>query len=157
MLFRLIILISTVIALGANGLARQNSPPAGFMPVKYCDLIKHPEEYDGKQVMIEASYRYMFEVQELFCLSCRERGKTWLEFGFDVDEKSHKALKKGPNNQGTLNGTFFGTFHSSGGRFGDGGYSFKLDLKYVYKVEVISKEGWDPKKLSNIKLEKLCQ
>ena len=39
--------------------------------VSFCDLIKDPGKFDGRAVTLKASYRYGFEWQELFCVSCK--------------------------------------------------------------------------------------
>src|SRR4051812_43393690 len=67
--------------------------------VSYCDLIKNPELYDGKEVTFRGTYRYGFEWSELYCLQCRGIGKTWLEIG-NTTKKTQKILKRLPRNDG---------------------------------------------------------
>jgi hypothetical protein len=130
---------------------------AGYMPVSYCELIRHPKEYDGKNIAVRATYRYGFEWQEMFCMRCRDDGKTWLEFGTDTPAGVRRALGKAPRHQGTLNATFYGTFRGSKGPYGDGGYAFRFDVKAVKGVETVSKDGWAPERLSASEQQKLCQ
>jgi hypothetical protein len=130
---------------------------ASYTPVSYCELIRHPAEYDGKRVAVRATYRYGFEWQELFGLKCRDTGKTWLEFETETAATVRRALSKAPQHQGTLNATFYGTFRGTKGPYGDGGYPFRFDVKSVRAVEVVSKDGWAPERLSASEQQKLCQ
>jgi hypothetical protein len=132
----------------------QNS--LGALPVEYCDLIKNPEVYDGKEVTLRATYRYGFEWQEIYCLECRNLGKTWLEI-WDLTKKSKKILKKFPKNDGTINAIFTGIFQSSKGPFGDGGYRYRFLLKEISQAELVTKSGADPNALAKNEKEKLCQ
>ncbi|HKS30533.1 MAG TPA: hypothetical protein VJS44_22095 [Pyrinomonadaceae bacterium] len=123
--------------------------------VTYCDLVRNPEKYDSKEVTVRATYRYGFEWQEMFCLECREIGKTWIEFK-DIAPDVKAQLRKLPKHQGTINAVFTGTFQSSNGPFGDGGYSFRFIVKAVSRIEVISKDGWTPNKLPLDAQKKIC-
>jgi hypothetical protein len=129
----------------------------GYQPVSYCELMRHPKEYDGKSVAVRTTYRYGFEWQEMFCVKCRDQGKTWLEFAAETSSAVRRALGKAPRHQGTLNATFFGTFRGTKGPYGDGGYAFRFDLRSVKGVEVVSKNGWTPERLSANEQKKLCQ
>ena len=51
---------------------------------------------------------------------------------------------------------FTGTFHSSKGPYGDGGYRFRFDVKAISSIEVVSKEGWDPEHLPAESRKKVC-
>ncbi|MFN3330192.1 MAG: hypothetical protein ACK419_04620 [Pyrinomonadaceae bacterium] len=126
------------------------------MIVEFCDLVKNPGKYDGKEVTVRATYRYGFEWQEIFCLGCRDVGKTWLEIG-DITKKSKKVLKKFPKDDGTINALFTGTFESSKGPYGDGSYRFRFVLKEISQVEVVTKSGADPKQLPDDKQKKVCR
>lgn len=68
-----------------------------------------------------------------------------------------RALSKAPQHQGTLNATFYGTFRGTKGPYGDGGHPFRFDVKSVRAVEVVSKDGWAPERLSASEQQKHCQ
>lgn len=137
----------------ALGQENNNNP----MTVEYCALVRNPEKYDGKEVTVRATYRYGFEWEEMFCLDCRDKGKTWLEIDDDeVTAKSRKILKKFPKDAGTVNAVFTGTFESSKGPFGDGGYRFRFVLKSISQAEVVTKSGWDPEQLPTDMRKKVC-
>src|SRR5258706_4902408 len=106
--------------LRSQALAMETSPEQDYLHVAYCDLVRNPAGYDGKKVSVQATYRYGFEWQEIYCVECRASAKTWLEFPGDPPTQIKKALKGVPQYQGTLNATFRGVFHSCGS-FGDGG------------------------------------
>ncbi len=130
---------------------------ASYAQVSYCDLLQHPKEYDGKQVAMRASYRYFFEVSEMFCLKCRDKGKTWLEYSFDNAKTVNRALRNTPDHQGIINAVFYGTFRGTEGGYGDGGYLYKFDLEFVKDVKVVYRDGRDPELLpANVK-KKVCQ
>ena len=126
-----------------------------LMSVEYCELVKNPEKYDGKEVTVRATYRYGFEWSEIFCLDCRDIGKTWLEIG-DVTKKSEKTLKKFPKDDGTINALFTGKFESSKGSYGDGGYRFRFVLKEISQAKLLTKSGADPKQLPDDTRKKVC-
>ncbi len=144
---------------GATAGAQQHGEAdmAGYTPVSYCELVRHPKEYDGKNVAVLATYRYGFEWQEMFCMKCRDQGKTWLEFETESASAIRRALGKAPRHQGTLNATFYGTFRGTKGPYGDGGYVFRFDVKSVKAVDIVSKDGWAPERLSASEQQKLCQ
>lgn len=131
--------------------------PAEFTPVSYCDLVRHPKEHDGKQVAVWATYRYGFEWQEMYCVKCRDEGKTWLEFEEETAPAVRHALGRAPRYQGTLNATFYGTFHGTKGPYGDGAYPFRFDVKSVEAVDLVSRAGWPPQSLSASEQQRLCQ
>ncbi len=122
--------------------------------VEYCDLIKNPEIFDGKEVTVRATYRYGFEWSEIFCIECRDFGKTWLEIGY-ITKKSERVLKKLPKDDGTVNAVFTGTFESSKGPFGDGGYRFRFLLKSISDVDLVTKSGADPEQLPDKERKKV--
>jgi hypothetical protein len=134
------------------GRAQQSVPPT----VSYCDLVRSPEQYDGKEVNIFATYRYGFEWQEVFCLDCRNVAKTWLEIDDDMPSDSIKALRKAPKDAGIINAVFTGVFRSSGGPFGDGGYRFQFTAKRISKIEVVYKDGRVPEMLPPDARKKVC-
>jgi hypothetical protein len=130
-----------------------------YISIPYCQLIERSNEYDGKKVVVRGSYRYGEEWQELFGLKCRTK-KTYLEYEPETEEAESaitRSLKKTPHYQGTINATFYGTFKTKNGSFGDGSYDFKFIAEYVENVEIVSKEGWVPEKLPDNLQLKMCQ
>ena len=141
-----------------NPACNTNFPRSGSAEgmVAFCDLVANPDKYDGKEVTVRATYRYGFEWQEIFCMECRKIAKTWLEFDEGLKSEFKATLKKFPRDQGTVNGIFTGTFHSSKGPYGDGGYRFRFDVKAISRIEVVSKEGWDPAHLPAESRKRVC-
>jgi hypothetical protein len=48
--------------------------------VRFCTLLAHPEQFDGRRVRVHAVYRSGFEWSELYCVACRGSRQMWLEF-----------------------------------------------------------------------------
>lgn len=128
-----------------------------YMVTQYCDLIQNPKKYDGKNVAVRAAYRYGIEWQELFGMKCLGQGKTWLEFASKNNENTHRTLRKAPRDQGTFNATFYGKFNSADGPHGDGSYVFKFEVESVKDIKIVSKNGWEPNRLSEKERKKIYQ
>ena len=113
---------------------------AGSDPiVTFCDLVRSPQEFKGKEVTVKATYRYGFEWQEFYCLDCLDKGKAWLEIPVDIDDASEKAMRRAPKGAGIVNLTVRGTLFS-GSTFGHlNGYRYKLVAKNISSVAVIVK------------------
>ncbi len=107
--------------------------------ITFCDLVRNPEKFNGKEVTIRATYHYGFEWQQLYCLACLDKGRAWLEISADIDEASEKALKHAPRDAGILNLTVSGTF-VSGSTYGHlNGYRYKFVVKKISNLAVIDK------------------
>jgi len=113
------------------------SPPE---PVKFCDLLRNPAQYNGKEVTVRASHRYGFEWSYLFCLDCPNlQGHVWLEFSDDLDDASRKALKRQPKDAGVVNITVRGKFFS-GSTYGHlNGYKYEFVANSASDVAVVIK------------------
>jgi len=106
-------------------------------PVTFCDLVRNPDKYNGKEVIVRATYRYGFEWSELYCLDCLDQGKTWLDRTVDLEDTSARSLKKMPKGAGIVNLTVQGVF-VSGGAFGhENGYHYKIVAHKISDVAVI--------------------
>lgn len=136
--------------------------PCGIMEaqqperVSFCDLIKEPDKFDGRTVTLKASYRYGFEWQELFCVSCRGAARVWLDLGEEPSKTLARGLRRLPKHLGTVNGTFTGVFRGKASAYGDGGYKFQLDLSALTGVDVVSKSGAVPESLTTAERKRLC-
>src|SRR5882762_3278488 len=107
--------------------------------ITFCDLVRNPEKFNGKEVTIRATYHYGFEWSQLYCLDCLDKGRAWLEIPNDIDEGSEKALKRTPKDAGIVNLTVSGTF-MSGSIYGHlNGYKYKVVAKKISNVAVIVK------------------
>ena len=102
----------------------------------FCDLLKNPEKYNGKEVTVRATWHYGFEWSQFYCLDCLNEGKAWLEVPSDLDQASTKALKQIPK-AGIVNITVQGVF-MSGGHFGHlSGYPYTLVVRKVSDVAIV--------------------
>jgi len=107
--------------------------------VAFCDLLRNPAQYDGKEVRVRATYRYGFEWSQLYCIDCIDKGKAWLKFSDNLDEASQRSLRKLPKGAGIANLTVQGVF-SSVGTFGhSNGYRYQILASKISDVSVIQK------------------
>jgi hypothetical protein len=107
--------------------------------VSFCDLVRNPEKFNGREVTIRATYHYGFEWEQLYCLDCLDKGKAWLEISDDIDDASQKALRRTPKGAGIVNLTVSGIF-MSGSTYGHlNGYRYKFVAKKISNVAVIIK------------------
>ena len=106
--------------------------------VTFCDLLRHADKYNGKEVSLRATYRYGFEWQELFCLDCMDKGKAWLDIPSDLNDASARSLRKAPKGAGIVNLTLQGIF-VSGGHFGHMGYQYKIVAHEIRDVAILQK------------------
>jgi hypothetical protein len=113
--------------------------PFGFSepPTTFCDLLRNPEKYDGKEVTVRATWRYGFEWSQFYCLDCLDKGRAWLEMPSDLDDVSTKILSRKPKGAGIVNLTVQGVF-MSGGHFGHlNAYPYQLVARRVSNVAVV--------------------
>jgi hypothetical protein len=62
--------------------------------IDFCEVLKDPRQYGGKEITVRATYFYWFEMSDLYCLSCQDKGKTWLSISSDLDRDSESELRK---------------------------------------------------------------
>lgn len=111
--------------------------------ISFCELVSHPESYNAKEVTVRATYVYGYEWSFLYCLSCRDKGRAWLDIsGNALDDASVKALKERPKGAGIVNVTVRGMFIKCDGCGHQNGYPFKLVAHQIRDVAVIV-EGMD--------------
>ncbi len=125
--------------------------------VSFCDILRSPEKFDGKQISIVASYRFGFEWQELLCISCRGKNKVWLELGDDHPRSLERQLRQLPKNQGIVNGVFTGIFIGKPSAYGDGGYHYQLELLRLTNVTMVSRSSVVPESLNYTERERLIR
>jgi len=109
--------------------------------VAYCDLLRNPDAYNGKQVRITADYRLGFEWSELYCLECwGMEGRTWADFD-EVGSCTRNAVRRLTKAyEGTFKLTVVGEFQSSGGRYGHmGAYRYQFVVKCVEEAKRLLK------------------
>lgn len=106
--------------------------------VTFCDLVRNPAKYNGKEIRVRATYRYGFEWSELYCLDCLDRGKAWL-VPIAIDEGVERAFKRLPEGAGIVNLTVEGVF-ASGDTYGhQNGYRYQITPYKITDVKVVQK------------------
>lgn len=108
-------------------------------PTTFCELLRNPGKYSGKEVTVRATWKYGYEWSQLYCLDCLDKGKAWLEIPGDINDASIKALRRAPKDAGIVNITVRGTF-MSGSHFGHlNGYPYQIVVRQVTDVAVVLK------------------
>ena len=104
--------------------------------MKFCELMRFPETFNGKTVKVRATWIYGFEWSYLHCLDCD--GRVWLDTS-GLDEQSEKTVKHTPKYAAIVNVDVEGVFQS-GGSFGHlNGYKYQLRVHTISNPAVISK------------------
>ncbi|HEY2823599.1 MAG TPA: hypothetical protein VGJ06_21315 [Candidatus Acidoferrum sp.] len=123
--------------------------------VSFCDLLRNPEKYDGKEVIVRATWRYGFEWSQFYCIDCLPKQTTWLEISPDLDEKSSRVLRRRPKS-GIVNITVQGIFQS-GGHFGHlNGYQNRFIAREVKDVVVVSSGMKSPENEQRVEKQWAC-
>jgi len=105
--------------------------------IDVCELMRHPEEYNGKLVKVRATWIYGFEWSYLHCLGCE--GRVWFDTSELDEDKDEKTLRHMPKDAGIVNLDVDGVFHAGGGFGHLNGYKYKLTAHAVANPVAISK------------------
>jgi hypothetical protein len=123
--------------------------------VTFCDLVRNPKKYNGKQVVVRATYRSWLETSHLYCLDCLDQGKVWLEMPIELEDTSAHALNKMPK-AGIVNLTVQGVFFS-GGSFGhQNGYQYKIEPNKISDVVILQKGLKPPQEEKRVEKKWAC-
>ncbi len=122
--------------------------PSGYAeaPTTFCDLVKNPERYDGKEVTVRATWGKGYEWSVLYCLGCSNRGSVMLELRAQLDDASKDIVRQVPM-YATANVTVQGLFMSHGPYGPKKEYQFQLvarhlsDAAIVWSGDPYSEEG----------------
>ena len=105
-------------------------------PIKFCELLRNPEPYNGKTVKVRATWVYGFERSYLHCLDCDDQ--VWLDTS-ELDEQSEKTVQHTAKGAGIVNVDVEGVFQA-GGSFGHlNGYKYQMKARTLSNLAVLSK------------------
>jgi hypothetical protein len=106
--------------------------------VSFCQLVSKPELYNGKELVIQASYTHGYEWSVLHSPDCSDKGMVWLDLSRVRNNAAVKSL--GPlTKPETVNLEVQGTF-MSGGHYGHRNqYPHQIVAHKVSAVEVVQK------------------
>jgi hypothetical protein len=104
----------------------------------FCSLVREPERYAGREVVVTVGYRAGFEWQELVCAACAVSVRVWAEFDPDV---------KGGRKLGKFTGRFDSLYRvrvrgvlSEGGHYGhSNGYA----CQFLVREVLAAKRLWE--------------
>lgn len=116
-----------------------------------CEILKSPQEFEGKSVKVKAVYRYGFEWSEIYTLKCQTNKRIWVE---TTDKKCQDSSK-------AEDLPFAGVESKTAGIIAEGKFTFKkegygymnsFDYKFTVncfeKVTIIDDEGFVPQALT---------
>lgn len=106
---------------------------------KLCELLRHPDKYEGKLVKVRATFRYGYEWEQFYCLDCLDKGKAWLTIPSEIDDESDKVFRKMPKGAGIVNVTVTGIFHFGSSYGHMNGYRYEVIAQQIRDVAVIQK------------------
>lgn len=132
---------------GDPAVMRERAVASNIPTVEYCDLIRHAEDYDQKQIRIKAVYRVGYEWSEIYCPDCfNQKERTWVEFDDDFESCTNSAIaKQVKDGERTLSVTIVGVFHSSSRNYGHmGSYRFEFVVKCIESAKLLLKDGRSP-------------
>ena len=132
-----------------------DDPPA----IPLCKVLASPERFKDTSVTVIGTYRVGYEASELYCLSCSESDRVWVEFdSVDGGEKVSKAIGRLLHkNNGTVNGLFTGVFHFGGGYGHMAAYQIEFSDGSASNLKVVDRLGLPPSRLSDDSRRKVCQ
>lgn len=140
--------------------AQADAKSADGPAVPLCKILETPSKYNGKRVVVSATYRVAFEASELYCLSCSASGVVWVDFdNSDGGEKAARAMSRLiHNHRGTVNGLFSGVFRDAGhDSYGHlAGWRYKISVDSVDELKLIDKLGASPQALPPATRLKVC-
>ncbi len=123
---------------------------------EFCELLKRAELYDGKEVTFRTTWKYGFEWSYVYCVTCRDNGKVWLDFSDDMDDASQRAINTAQKDAGIVNLSVTGVF-KTGGSYGHlGGFRHKFIVRKAWDVVVLSKGMKDPTREKEIEAKWAC-
>jgi hypothetical protein len=143
-----------------NNKSKPSGPP---VRVELCDVLRHSEFYEGKQITVRATFRLGRKERQLFCMACIDEGRVWMREILPSGGEIAPGLKKlndliQENDKGiTVNGTFTGTFRGPGVYGLLGAFTYQIDVQEVREIEVIYSAGPDPEDLPKEIRKKTCQ
>lgn len=120
-------------------------------PLSLCEVLRSPDVYRDSQVMVSGTYRVAYESSELYCLSCSGK-RVWVDF----NSESGKTIERLVHTRGTLNGTFTGMFHVTGGYGHLAGYQYELLVTQVHNLKLVDRLGLPPETLHPASRAKVC-
>src|SRR5256885_250830 len=80
--------------------------------LSFCELVKNPAAFSGKQIRLRAIYRYAFESQRLEPPTCcpAPGANIWVEISTNLEGKALRLFRNFPKGHGLVLATFVGRF-----------------------------------------------
>lgn len=120
--------------------------------VTFCELLKHPERYNGKVIHTRAVFRRTGEeVAEFYCSKCLYLGKVYFDYDENYESQTQPKVWQTILREGTVNIIMTGRFQVAnvGEGFGHlGMWHYKFIVSRIERVNVISNSGSTPEFLS---------
>lgn len=115
--------------------------------VDLCSVLQTPQQYDGRQMNIEGTYRVALEASEIYSPACPRAGSVWVDFPNDGDaNKAGRKIDRLISSHGTVTGMFTGIFHT-GSHYGhEAAYLNKFSMISVRHLRVVDRLGLAPQR-----------
>ena len=85
--------LSCLMTIDGKKVAPQPSMTKQIPNVSYCEMLEHPEIYEGRLIRVRGSYRSGFEISALYGRECQDaKDSAWLEL--EVPDKLCTGSKK---------------------------------------------------------------
>ena len=142
-----------------NNTSKPSAPPPR---VELCEVLRHSEFYEGKQITVRATFRVGRKERQLFCMACMD-GRVWMREILPSGGEIAPGLKKLndlilENENGMIvNGIFTGKFRGPGVYGFLGSFTYQIDVQEVRQIEVIYSSGPEPQDLPKEIQKKACQ
>jgi hypothetical protein len=126
--------------------------------VTFCDLVKNPTLYEGKEVRTKVVYRHGGEeLAEFYCAECLDAGRVSAGFDDSFDSNTTKEIARKLEGEHTLSLVVVGRFYGSSKWYGHfSKYRFLFKMSRVEKAKVLLKSIIDPNELPKNKLSRVC-
>jgi hypothetical protein len=146
----LLVVLICLYAPGEGVPALDRSSSRGKIPwVSFCDLLKNPMLYEGKQVRTKAVYRHGGEeLAELYCAECLAAGRVSADFDQSFDPNNPAKIVTDIERERTVSLIIVGKFYSGDKRYGHlNQYRSKFVMSRIEKAKVLLNSITDPTKL----------
>jgi hypothetical protein len=126
--------------------------------VSLCDLVRDPERYEGKPVVVSATFQLGYESEEIYCLGCTNWGRIWVEFGNETAADKIRVDESQLIPGCAFDVIFSGSFYATGKRYGHlNSFRYKFVVESVKRAKLIlNNANFEPSEWPTKAQKKVC-